>query len=147
AAEERFSRLKHDSGLPVQAFRFCLAKGGLNIHELDALAYYELPSKKLERQEWSGLLPDGSGGSDAHSMERLIRERLGFEGPVLFFEHHRSHAAGAFFYSGFEESAVFTVDGVGEWATSSYGYGSGDTLDTFEEILFPHSLGLFYATI
>ncbi len=145
AAEERFSRIKHDAGLPVQAFRFCLARGGLDITDLDALAYYEMPAKKWERQQWSGLTfaPD----RDPLHVERALRERLGYEGHILYFEHHRSHAASAFFYSGFEESAILIADGVGEWATTSYGHGQGDAIDLFEEVHFPHSLGLLYATL
>jgi carbamoyltransferase len=149
AEEERFSRVKHDPRLPVAAFRFCLERGGVGIHELDAVAYYESPTKKLARQLWAG---QGAGQSglpdlDVGRVERDIRERLGFAGRFLTFEHHRSHAASSFFYSGFDAAAVLTVDGVGEWATTTYGRGRGNDVEIFEEVHFPASLGLLYSTI
>ena len=150
ASEERFSRAKHDPGLPVEAFRFCLRSGGIDVSDLDALAYYERPADKLSRQLWAGV-PEGSSPDfawlDPGQPERAIRERLGYEGPLLTYPHHLSHAASAFFYSGFPEAAVLTVDGVGEWATTTYGHGDGAGLDLFEEVRFPHSLGLLYATL
>jgi carbamoyltransferase len=146
AEEERFSRVKHDPRLPLAAFRFCLEHGGLGIRDVDALAYYESPVKKLARQLWAGQISHPAD-LDVGRVERQLRERLGFEGPVLTFEHHQSHAASSFFYSGFEEAAVLTVDGVGEWATSTYGRARGPAIDLFEEVHFPHSLGLLYSTI
>ena len=150
AAEERFSRVKHDAGLPSQAFRYCLQKGKLDISDIDCLAYYEMPAKKLERQTWQGkatLFAKDIAFPDPGSVAQTLREGLGYEGPILFFEHHRAHAASAFYYSGFEAAAIMTVDGVGEWATTAYGLGSHDAMDLFEEVRFPHSLGLFYAAI
>ena len=150
AEEERFTRVKHDPRLPVHAFRFCLEASGIGIHELDAIAYYESPVKKLARQLWTGPpagVAPGMPWLDALRPEREIREVLGWDGPLLTFEHHLSHAASAFYYSGFDEAAVLTVDGVGEWATTSYGRGQGDRLTIFEEVEFPHSLGLLYSTI
>jgi len=150
AAEERFSRLKYDPGLPIEAFRFCLEAGGLGPHEIDAIAYYELPERKLSRQLWCGPPRHARGESswlDPRAPERAIRERLGFEGPILFYSHHLSHAASSFFFSGFEEAAVLTADGVGEWATTTYGHAAGREIELFEEVSFPHSLGLFYSTI
>jgi carbamoyltransferase len=150
ASEERFSRVKHDPGLPVESFRYCLRAGGIDVTDLDALAYYELPVEKLSRQLWAGTPEGGSpdlAWLDPGQAERAIRERLGFEGPILLYPHHLSHAASAFFYSGFPEAAVLTVDGVGEWATTTYGRGEGAALDLFEEVRFPHSLGLLYATL
>jgi carbamoyltransferase len=165
-AEERFSRKKHDRRLPINAFRFCLQKGRLGIGDIDCLAYYESPQKKRERQLWSatsacrGNTPwppprhapythNSSRPTDFDSArpEREIREVLGYEGPISFFEHHQSHAASAYFYSGFNEAAVLTVDGVGEWATTTYGSGRESTLEFFEEVRFPHSLGLLYTSI
>jgi carbamoyltransferase len=143
AAEERFSRIKHDRRLPISAFRFCLAQGGLGIRDVECVAYYESPQKKLARQVWSGILPE----ADALRPERDIREVLGYEGPISFFGHHQSHAASAYFYSGFPEAAIFTVDGVGEWATTTYANGHANTIEPFEEVRFPHSLGLLYSTI
>lgn len=153
AEEERFSRVKHDPRLPVSAFRFCLRQGGIGLTDLDAVAYYELPVEKLARQLWAGL-PEGAAGAppdlpwlDPGQPERAIREWLGWDGPLLCFEHHLSHAASAFYFSGFPEAAVLTVDGVGEWATTTYGLGRGASLDLFERVEFPHSLGLLYSTI
>ncbi|HYN20324.1 MAG TPA: carbamoyltransferase [Thermoanaerobaculia bacterium] len=142
--EERFSRVKHDPRLPVSAFRYCLKAGGLGITEVDALAYYENPVRKHERQRWAGA---ETPAISAIRVERAIREGLGFEGPILYCDHHASHAASAFFFSGFPEAAVLTVDGVGEWATTTYGRGEGTQLQTFEQVDFPHSLGLLYSTI
>ncbi len=144
AAEERFTRVKHDARLPVRAYRYCLDAGGLGPGDVDAVAFYESPEKKLDRQRWSGLTPRAD---DAARPERMIREYLGFEGPVLYFDHHLSHAASAFLFSGFNDAAVLTVDGVGEWATTTYGRGRGASIEVFEEVRFPHSLGLFYATV
>ena len=144
AEEERFSRLKHDPRLPVSAFRWCLEAGGIAITEVDAVAYYESPVRKLARQLWSGVpLADADPGRP----ERAIREGLGYEGKVLFCDHHASHAASAFFFSGFPEAAVFTVDGVGEWDTTVYWRGGGRGLEAFERVELPHSLGLLYSTI
>lgn len=150
AQEERFSRLKHDPRLPVSAFRFCLEKAGMGPADLDAVAYYESPVKKLARQLWSGG-PAGRGRGmewlDPRRPERAIRERLGWDGRLLTFDHHQSHAASAFFFSGFPRAAVLTIDGVGEWATTTYGVGEGAALQAFAEVEFPHSLGLLYSTL
>ncbi len=158
ASEERFSRVKHDPRLPVAAFRFCLDAGGLDLTDLDAVAYYERPEAKLDRQLWALARAGRRDTSepapavdpvrlDAGRPERLLRERLGWNGPILAFDHHLSHAASAFFYSGFPEAAVLTVDGVGEWATTTYGRGTREGLELFEEVRFPHSLGLLYSTV
>ena len=150
AEEERFSRVKHDPRLPVSAFRFCLRAGGLGLTDLDAVAFYESPRKKLSRQLWAGV-PEGSSQDlpwlDPGAPERAIREGLGWEGPILSFDHHLSHAASAFLFSDFSAAALLTVDGVGEWATTSYGRGQGAGVELFEEVDFPHSLGLLYATL
>ncbi len=150
ASEERFTRLKHDPRLPVEAFRFCLEREGLDLLDLDAVAYYELPELKHERQLRSGMQ---ASALDPEAPERAIRERLGWEGEILFFPHHLCHAASAFYWSGFERAATLTVDGVGEWATTTYGLGhrggrgeAGD-LSLFAEVRFPHSLGLLYSTV
>jgi carbamoyltransferase len=149
ALEERFSRVKHDPRLPISSFRFCLEAGQLSIADVDCVAYYELPKRKLARQLWMGN-PEGGGTHlpwvDARQPEREIREVLGFDGPIKFFEHHRSHAASSFCYSGFPEAAILTVDGVGEWATTTYGAGRDGSIDLFEEVEFPHSIGLLYST-
>jgi carbamoyltransferase len=150
AAEERFSRVKHDPRLPVEAFRYCLKAGRLGPADVDCVAYYESPTKKLARQLWAGVPRDESGDFfwlDPQQPQRAIRERLGYEGPIEIFEHHQSHAASAFFFSGFRDAAILTVDGVGEWATTTYGRGRGATLEVFEQVHLPHSLGLLYSTI
>ncbi|HEV2845101.1 MAG TPA: carbamoyltransferase N-terminal domain-containing protein [Thermoanaerobaculia bacterium] len=150
AEEERFSRVKHDPRLPVSTFRYCLRQGGIGIQDLDAVAYYESPVGKLSRQLWAGV-PEGGPSDlawlDPGRPERAIREGLGFEGPVLTFDHHLSHAASAFFFSGFPEAAILTVDSVGEWATTTYGRGKGAAIERIEAVEFPHSLGLLYSTL
>ncbi len=151
ASEERFSRVKHDPRLPVEAFRFCLESAGMGINEVDCLAYYECPRLKLGRQLWAGVPAGGASRDlswlDPRQAERALRERLGFEGRILEFRHHESHAASAYFFSGFEDAAVFTADGVGEWATTTYGRGRGGKLEVLEQVEFPHSLGLLYSAI
>ena len=155
ASEERFSRRKHDPGPPVEAFDHCLRQGGLSLADLDAVAYYEEPRRKLARQLWAGAPqgPEEGIGSadlawlDASQAEDTLRRRLGFEAPWLTFPHHLCHAASSYAFSGFDDAAVLTVDGVGDWATTTYGAASGDHIDLFEEVSFPHSLGLLYATV
>jgi carbamoyltransferase len=152
AQEERFSRIKHDNSLPKQAFRYCLDEAGLSIRNIDCIAYYENPSKKLARQ----LSMYASGCSERrliHLWQRSrlpmmeIRESLGYDGPVEMFDHHQSHAASSFYYSGFDEAAIMTMDGVGEWATTTYARGEGKEITLLDEVHFPHSLGLLYSTI
>lgn len=153
--EERFSRRKHDPGLPWQAFRFCLESAGLMLDDLDAIAYYEDPVKKLGRQLWMALhpsLPEARRRSlvsrlEPGEVERQLRRELGWEGPVDGFDHHQSHAASAYYFSGFEDAAIFTVDGVGEWATTTFGRGAGADLELLEEVHFPDSIGMLYSTI
>jgi carbamoyltransferase len=150
AEEERFSRVKHDARLPVAAFRYCLEEAGAGIDDIDGLAYYESPATKLERQIWAGLPEGASAGLpwlDPYLQEREIEEGLGYERIADTFSHHESHAASAFYYSGFPEAAVLTVDGVGEWDTTTYGRGEGANLEAFERVEFPHSLGLLYSTL
>jgi carbamoyltransferase len=153
AQEERFSRIKHDPALPVSAARFCLESAGLTMADVDCVAYYEQPALKLERQLWS-ILSDPKGAAsrplprmDPARPEREIRDVLGYAGPIFHSDHHRSHAASAYFYSGFPDAAVLTADGVGEWATTGYGFGKGASLSVFETVDFPDSLGLLYSTI
>ena len=148
--EERFTREKNDFSIPYNAFMYCLESQGLSITDIDYVAYYESPEMKLERQEWSGYdasTSDLADKLDPKRPEREIRELLGYEGPIKFFEHHESHAASSFYFSGFDSAAVLTVDGVGEWATTTYGVGKNENLDLFEEVRFPDSIGLLYSTI
>ena len=147
AAEERFSGVKHDPRLPVGAYRYCLEAGGIHPGEVDAVAYYEDPVKKLGRQLWSKIHlrhPGAIDRLDPRRPERLIRESLGSTAPILIFDHHASHAASAYYFSGFDEAAVLTVDGVGEWDTSTCARATDGDLEIFERTAFPHSLGLLY---
>jgi len=148
--EERFTRIKADPALPALALNYCLREAGLTIADIDCIAYYEDPRKKLERQLWSGVLGNEPGllrKLRPHYVEEQVRRVIGYEGPLKFYDHHRSHAASSFFFSGFSKSALLTVDGVGEWATTTYGYGEGTSLELFEEVQFPDSLGLLYSTV
>jgi carbamoyltransferase len=150
AEEERFTRIKADPSLPKEAFKYCLREGGISIADVDCIAYYEQPQKKLERQLWSGVLgnsPELLDRINTTLVEDQVREVLGYEGPIVYFDHHHSHAASSYFFSGFEAAAILTVDGVGEWATTTYGRASGKDIEIFEEVHFPDSLGLLYSTI
>lgn len=161
--EERFSRKKHTSVFPSQAIRYCLDYAGFSLHELDAIAFYDKPLLKFERllESYYGFAPKGLI-SFLQSMpvwiaEKLFLKRLlhlelqkigGYSKkntPLLFPEHHLSHAASAFFPSPFQEAAIVTIDGVGEWATSTIGYGQDNTITSLKELHFPHSLGLLYS--
>ena len=156
AQEERFTRKKHDAGFPRQAALWCLKAGGVAPASLDAVAFYDKPLLKFERlfETYLDLAPKGFrsflAAMPVWMREKLwlkdrIRKELGFSGEVLFADHHESHAASAFYPSPFEEAAVLTMDGVGEWATSSVGHGRGPALDLLLELRFPHSVGLLYS--
>ncbi|MEU4820356.1 carbamoyltransferase C-terminal domain-containing protein [Actinomadura sp. NPDC023710] len=153
AQEERFTRRRFDSALPVRAVRACLRDAGVRIHDVDHVAYYEDPVRKLGRQLWMGLpaLPSATPETlyrlDAERPLRQIRELLGFEGTTTCVTHHEAHAASAFYQSGFPDAALFTADAVGEWTTTSYGRGGSHGIDLFEEVSFPHSLGILYSAI
>jgi len=156
AQEERFSRVKHDPALPVAAARFCLGHAGLDARDLEAVVFYEKPLLKLDRllQTHLAVAPRGAR-TFARAMPRFFRERLfvgddlgaalGTEAPVWFTEHHVSHAASAFYPSPFDEAAILTLDGVGEWATGVWATGSGRRIELLAEQRFPHSIGLLYA--
>jgi carbamoyltransferase len=156
AQEERFTRKKGDPSFPGRAIEACLREGGIGVGDLTAVAFYDKSLLKFERilETYLGVAPRGLASflksgpvwiKDKLFTKRLIREALGYRGRILCAEHHESHAASAFFPSPFEEAAVLTVDGVGEWATASYGVGRGNALDLVAEIRFPHSLGLLYS--
>ena len=150
AQEERFTRRKNDPDLPKESFLYCLEEAGLSITDIDCIAYYEDPVKKLARQLWSRphtLSTEGVFEMNPMKVESHLREQLGFSGLIKFYDHHLSHAASSFFYSGFEKAAILTVDGVGEWATTTYGAGEERDIKIFEEVMFPNSLGLLYSTI
>ncbi len=156
AQEERFTRVKGDSSLPTNAVEFCLRHAGISIADVDYVVFYDKPLLKFERilETYLGLAPGGFKSflkagplwiKEKLFMSRDIREGLGFEGELLFAEHHESHAASAFFASPFEDAAVLTMDGVGEWATASIGVGSGSEVDLIGELRWPDSLGLLYS--
>ncbi len=153
--EERFSRVKNDRSFPTRAFAYCLQEGGITIADVDCVAYYEDPCLKLGRQIWMSFmsnLPDERRESildrlSATPPQQMIRDVWGFEGRVEILDHHLSHAASSYFFSGFEEAAILTVDGVGDWATTTYGYGKGPHIERFEQVDFPDSLGFFYSAI
>ena len=157
AQEERFTRIKHDSRLPIRSFSFCLKQGNISVNDIDCIAYYEDPHKKKERQQWmldqlklkKDRLVEYNSLLKSIEFDPIsdIRKRLGYEGKIISIPHHISHAASAYYYSGFEESAIFVADGVGEWATTSYGVASGNELRVFEQVDFPNSIGLLYSAI
>ncbi len=155
--EERLSRKKHDWDFPRRAIRYCLEEGGLKAGELDAVGFYDKPFIKFERilETYIATWPKGWASflkalplwvKQKIWMSHLIRKELNYEGALYFGEHHLSHAASGFYASGFDEAAILTVDGVGEWATTSIAHGKGLDIDILEEIHFPHSLGLLYST-
>jgi carbamoyltransferase len=153
--EERFTRQKNDKSFPRKAFRYCLEEAGLTIADVDCIAYYEDPSLKLGRQIWMGMIPDLPADRREGILDRLvksppervIRRLFGYNGPIELVDHHLSHAASSFFFSGFEEAAILTVDGVGDWPTTTYGWGKGAQIERFEQVDFPDSLGFFYSAI
>jgi carbamoyltransferase len=150
AEEERFTRIKADNAMPRLALKYCLQEAGLSIGDIDCVAFYENPRKKLARQLHSGIWDQSEVLRRKFRpgwVEEEIRRTLGYEGPVLYFDHHLTHAASSYHYSGFAQSAILTVDGVGEWATTTYGLGDAGHIDLFEEVSYPHSLGLLYSTI
>ena len=156
AQEERFTRKKHDHRFPRQAIGFCLKKANLSVKDIDYVSFYERPRLKFDRLLKTYLMyaPRGLDSfvtsiplwvKEKFWMTHEIRKEIGYQGPLICPEHHQSHAASAFFPSPFERSAVLVMDGVGEWATSSYGVGNGHHLKIDSEIRFPHSLGLLYS--
>ncbi|MCC7146909.1 MAG: carbamoyltransferase [Phycisphaeraceae bacterium] len=158
AQEERFSRQKHDHRLPVQAMAYCLREGGIGPGDIDYVAFYDKPVLKFERllETYLAFAPVGFR-SFLEAMPLWLRQKLyvprqldralegAYKRSYLFCEHHESHAASAFFPSPFEEAAILTLDGVGEWATATYGVGRGNRIELTRELRFPHSLGLLYS--
>jgi carbamoyltransferase len=157
AQEERFTRKKHDASFPSQAIDYCLRDAGISAGQLDLVGFYEKPLVKFSRliETYIAYAPRGLRSylmalplwlTDKLWMRDDIRNRLdGYEGGILFGDHHESHAASAFYPSPFENAAIVTIDGVGEWATSSIGIGRGHDLELLHELRFPHSLGLLYS--
>lgn len=143
--EERFTRKKNDAGIPVHSFLYCLERGGLDIQDIDIIAYYEDPVMKRERQLRFSHETDKI--KEVGFVENIIRTSFGYEGKIEYHTHHLSHAASAYYISDFSEAAVLINDGVGEWATTSFGMARDTKIDLFRQIDFPHSLGLFYSTV
>ena len=163
AQEERFTRRKQDPGFPAHAVRYCLSEGGIGLHEVDRVVFYDKPFLKFERlvETYLAFAPRGFT-SFRMAIPLWLREKLFLKDllekefrkidgngtwnqQLLFSEHHLSHAASAFFPSPFEEAIVLTMDGVGEWATTSAAVGSGNTIEVRKEIHFPHSIGFLYS--
>ncbi|MCR4324739.1 MAG: carbamoyltransferase [Candidatus Curtissbacteria bacterium] len=157
SAEERFTRKKHDSDFPKEAIKFCLQKAGIKIKDVNYVVYYEKPFWKFARILFSTLASYPQAYrlfakgmitwlSDKLWVRSIIADELNIgKEKILFVPHHVSHAASAFYPSGFDEAAVMTFDGVGEWTTATYGVGRGKDLDIYAEIRFPHSIGLLYS--
>ncbi len=163
AQEERFTRKKHDPGFPHHALQYCLDDGGIGLDAVDHVGFYDKPFLKFERllETYLAFSPKGFRSfrmaiplwlREKLFQKQLLRDELrkfssdfDWDGKLLFTEHHQSHAASAFFPSPFEEAAVLTMDGVGEWATTSVGFGRGNQLKILKELHFPHSLGLLYS--
>ena len=156
AQEERFTRKKHDHNFPVKAINYCLTSQNLKPNDLTLVAFYDKPFLKFERilETYLAYAPVGFTSfikamplwiKEKLWMKEYIKSQIGYTGKVIFPEHHESHAASAFFPSPFNEAAILTMDGVGEWTTTSCGAGATNKIDLFSEIKFPHSLGLLYS--
>ncbi|HRZ76465.1 MAG TPA: carbamoyltransferase, partial [Bacteroidales bacterium] len=160
AQEERFTRRKHDPGFPRHAVSYVLREGGIPYDELSAVVFYDKPFLKFERllETYHAFAPKGYRSfltsipvwiKEKMFMKRMLREELAQFGtgkvPLLFPEHHLSHAASAFYPSPFQEAAILTIDGVGEWATTTIGHGQGRDIRILRELHFPHSVGLLYS--
>ncbi|MBT3786501.1 carbamoyltransferase [bacterium] len=163
AQEERFTRTKHDPSFPKNAIEFCLEWSGLQLEDLDAVVFYDKPLLKMERllETYYAFAPRGLRSfllaipvwiKEKLFLRKMIRDQLESIGsydpgktPTLFPEHHLSHAASAFYPSPFQEAAILTIDGVGEWATASMGHGKGRNIQLLKELRFPHSVGLLYS--
>ena len=156
AQEERFTRKKHDPRFPENAIQYCLKEAKITSDNLDYVVFYDKPILTFERLLLSYLTVAPKGlrswlesmplwlGQKLH-VPKVIQREVGYEGDVLFTEHHEAHAASAFYPSPFEEAAILTMDGVGEWATASYGFGTGNEINLIKELHFPDSLGLLYS--
>ena len=158
AQEERFTRIKHDSAFPLKAVEYCMREAGIKAEDLDYVVFYDKPLQKFDRllETYLAFAPSGFNSfsqaiplwlKQKLFMKKDIRKKLGagFKGKIVFPDHHESHAASAFFPSPFEDAAIITMDGVGEWATASIGRGRGNKIEIIKEMHFPHSLGLLYS--
>lgn len=158
AEEERFTRKKHDISFPINAINYCLKEAGITGKEIDYIGFYEKPLLKFERllSQYIGTFPKSfwafyksvpSWLNEKLRVPSIIRKKLKYNGDILFVEHHMAHAASAYLVSPFQESAILTIDGVGEWATTTFGYAKGNDITITKEIHFPHSIGLLYSTV
>ncbi|MFM7319302.1 MAG: carbamoyltransferase N-terminal domain-containing protein, partial [bacterium] len=159
AQEERFTRKKHDPAFPSQAVHYCLQEAGLTLDDLDYIAFYDKPLVKFERllESYLAYAPAGFKSfamaiplwlKDKIHTRKAIRQGLGradLKKPMVFLDHHESHAASAFLASPYDQAAILTLDGVGEWSTTTLGTGSGNKIKLIEQMQFPHSLGLLYS--
>jgi len=156
AQEERFTRKKHDYRFPKNAVEFCLSYAGINITDINYVSFYDKPFLKFERllETYLSYAPVGIKSfikamplwiKQKLWMKELIKNETGYEGEVLFPEHHESHAASAFFASPFERAAFLTIDGVGEWTTTSFGVGENNRVSIYADVKFPHSIGMLYS--
>jgi carbamoyltransferase len=156
AQEERFSRIKHDPAFPLNAINYCLSAGGISARELDYVGFYEKPFVKFERILFSHLATFPKSYisflmatplwlKEKLWIPSLIQKKLDYKGEILMIEHHLSHAGSSFLVSPFKESAILTIDGVGEWSTAAYGVGKENQIELLQELKFPHSLGLLYS--
>src|SRR5262245_37082706 len=152
ASEERFTRKKGDADFPRRSVDYCLREAGIGIRDVEYVGFYDKPLLKFERilETYLGVAPRGFGSflkagplwiKDKLFIDKHLRTQLGFEGQILYAEHHESHAASAFYPSPFEHAAILTVDGVGEWTTTSIGVGSGRDISLLQELHWPDSLG------
>lgn len=145
--EERLTRIKHDPATPINAFKACLNHAGLDVTDIDCLAFYENSGFKRGRSKTDSVSAFGNQPTaGAAKLIKTLRNRFGYEGDIRTFGHHLSHAASAFYPSGFDDAAVLTVDGVGEWTTTAYWRAESQGLKLLDEVQFPHSLGLLYST-
>ena len=156
AQEERFTRKKGDASFPTRSVAYCLESAGIGVDDLEFVGFYDKPLLKFERilETYLGIAPRGFRSflmagplwiKDKVYIDRQLRQELGYKGNILYSEHHESHAASAFFPSPFQEAAVLTIDGVGEWATASIGRGRGNDIEILQELHWPDSLGLLYS--
>ena len=154
--EERFTRKKHDQNFPINAIKYCMQEAGITADDLEIVAFYDKPFLKFERilETYLSFAPKGISSflkamplwiKKKLWIKTLIQDEIGFKGKILFPEHHASHAASAFYASPFQDAAFLTMDGVGEWATTSYGIGNGNKMEILADIKFPNSLGLLYS--
>jgi carbamoyltransferase len=155
-SEERLTRKKGDPDFPRRAVDYCLETAGIGVHDLTAVGFYDKPLLKFERilETYLGVVPRGFRSflmagplwiKDKLYIDKQLKDQLGYDGDILYSEHHESHAASAFFPSPFEEAAILTMDGVGEWATASIGVGRGNDIEIIDELRWPDSIGLLYS--